>query len=314
MKNKSNKEMTKLPFVSVIVPVYNDENRIGKCIESLLCQTYPKDEYEIIIVDNNSNDNTQAIIKKYPVKMLIEDNAQSSYAARNKGIQDARGEILAFTDSDAEYDKNCIENAVIMMKLSGAEYIACNVLIKPKIKNQASNVELFDMNTSFCIKNYMQCTHYAPTVGLFIYRKIIDEVGMFDGRLFSLGDLEFGQRVYTAGFKQDLCTDALVYHPTRSSLKSHMKKRLRTGLGSYSLSHYYPERYGRTAIISLVNPLRFLPPKFSSYLQVFKDYKKYSMKQNILLYFCMYLRKIFENVGRINGFIKYNMKEKNEYS
>jgi glycosyltransferase involved in cell wall biosynthesis len=81
------------PFISVVVPVYNGDRIIGNCVESLLNQSYPKDNYEIIVVDNGSTDNTRAIIKKYPVKMLIEDSIKSSYAARNKGIKHAKGEV-----------------------------------------------------------------------------------------------------------------------------------------------------------------------------------------------------------------------------
>ena len=89
-----------IPFVSVIVPVYNDGQRIGKCIEALLIQTYPQAHFEIIIVDNGSNDNTRSVIEEHPVKLLVEDRIQSSYAARNKGIKNAKGEVIAFTDAD----------------------------------------------------------------------------------------------------------------------------------------------------------------------------------------------------------------------
>ena len=60
-----------LPFVSIIVPVYNDRKRIGRCIESLLRQSYPADRREIIIVDNNSTDGTRDVIGRYPVTLLL---------------------------------------------------------------------------------------------------------------------------------------------------------------------------------------------------------------------------------------------------
>ena len=95
------------PLVSVIVPVYNRGEAIGKCIKSLLAQEYPKKKLEIIIVDNNSNDKTKDTIKKYPVKYLLEKE-KGSYAARNKGIEHAKGEIIAFTDSDCIADKQWV--------------------------------------------------------------------------------------------------------------------------------------------------------------------------------------------------------------
>ena len=94
--------------VSVIIPVYNDKRGIKKCLKSLLEQNYNKELYEIIIVDNGSTDGTKEFLKKSPVKFLEENDIQSSYASRNKGIKHSKNEILCFTDSDVIVDKNWI--------------------------------------------------------------------------------------------------------------------------------------------------------------------------------------------------------------
>jgi glycosyltransferase involved in cell wall biosynthesis len=86
------------PFVSVIIPVYNDPGRIRVALEALLHQTYPADAYEVIVADNGSTDETPGVVdefdKKRPglVRMVVEDKIQSSYAARNKALAAARGE------------------------------------------------------------------------------------------------------------------------------------------------------------------------------------------------------------------------------
>jgi len=64
----------KYPFVSVIIPVLNSPVRAEKCINALLDQTYPKNRYEIIVVDNGSTDSTPQVIQQYPVTFMIEDN------------------------------------------------------------------------------------------------------------------------------------------------------------------------------------------------------------------------------------------------
>lgn len=89
-----------LPFVSVIVPVYNAEGMVGDCIESLLNQDYPKDRYEIIIVDNDSTDGTAEVIRRYPVKYMMEREMHTCFAAEDTGARASRGELLAFCDSD----------------------------------------------------------------------------------------------------------------------------------------------------------------------------------------------------------------------
>jgi len=105
-------------FVSVIIPVFNEPQRIRKALESLVNQTYPRDTYEIIAADNGSLDATPLVLEEYRKKhsdllcFVVENKIQSSYAARNKGVREARGEILAFTDSDCLPARDWIESGV----------------------------------------------------------------------------------------------------------------------------------------------------------------------------------------------------------
>ena len=86
--------------ITIIIPFFNAEQYIGKCIQSLLAQNYPQDCYEIIMINNNSTDHSPAIVQQYPHITLLEEKKQGSYAARNRGIREAKGDIIAFTDSD----------------------------------------------------------------------------------------------------------------------------------------------------------------------------------------------------------------------
>jgi glycosyltransferase involved in cell wall biosynthesis len=87
-------------YISVIVPVFNSEKYIEQCIHALLDQDYPKDSYEIIMVDNNSTDMSARIISRYPSIRLLQEPVQSAYPARNRGIRFAKGDVIAFTDPD----------------------------------------------------------------------------------------------------------------------------------------------------------------------------------------------------------------------
>ncbi|MDY0128997.1 MAG: glycosyltransferase, partial [Methanosarcina vacuolata] len=93
----------KYPFVSVVVGIRNEEKFIEECIESLLNLDYPRDSYEIIIVDGMSTDKTRDIVQKYPVKLLLNEKKNVA-AARNLGVDNARGELVAFTDGDCKVD------------------------------------------------------------------------------------------------------------------------------------------------------------------------------------------------------------------
>ncbi len=91
---------TSLPHVSVVVPLYNEERWVDECVPALLAQDYPADRYEILVVDNNSTDQSAARVGRYPRVRLLHEPMQGDYAARNRGIEEAKGEIIAFTDSD----------------------------------------------------------------------------------------------------------------------------------------------------------------------------------------------------------------------
>ncbi len=84
-------------MVSVVIPVYNEEAYIGKCLKSLMNQEEQPDE--IIVVNNNSTDRTEEIVKRYPVTIIVEKK-KGIIPARNKGFNTAKGDIIARTDGD----------------------------------------------------------------------------------------------------------------------------------------------------------------------------------------------------------------------
>ena len=86
-------------FISVIIPAHNEQKYLTQCLESLVSQDYPKDMYEIVVVDHNSKDNTCKIAEAFGVK-VIDQNAGPVGAVRNAGAKQANGELLAFIDAD----------------------------------------------------------------------------------------------------------------------------------------------------------------------------------------------------------------------
>src|SRR5215470_84996 len=86
--------------VSVVVPFYNSEAHIERCITALLSQRHPADRYEVIFVDNGSPDASREIVQRYPRIQLLSESRRGSYAARNRGFAGSSGSIIAFTDAD----------------------------------------------------------------------------------------------------------------------------------------------------------------------------------------------------------------------
>jgi len=88
------------PFFSVIIPAFNEEKTISQTLESVLGQNFPRHQYEIIVVNNNSTDKTAAIVQKFPAVKLIHEPKQGYVYALKRGAKEASGEILVFTDAD----------------------------------------------------------------------------------------------------------------------------------------------------------------------------------------------------------------------
>jgi glycosyltransferase involved in cell wall biosynthesis len=97
------------PAFSVIVPFLDARPFLAGCIDSLLKQTLPRETYELIFVDNNSADGGSATVAAYSEVRLLSESTPGVYAARNRGVSAARGEILAFTDPDCQVERDWLE-------------------------------------------------------------------------------------------------------------------------------------------------------------------------------------------------------------
>jgi len=228
-------------LVSVIIPVYNDSERIRKALDALVAQTYPRDSYEIIVADNGSTDSTPQVVEeycaKYPnlVRLVFEREVQSSYAARNKGLQVAMGGIFAFTDSDCVPEQNWIE---VGTKALQHQQAACGGgRITFFFKSSRPNIyEYLDSARKLNQQAYIEQAGFAATANYFARRELFDRYGEFRYNLISGGDYEFGQRLTAEGEKMIYIPEARVQHPARASFKEILKKTSRVAAGQKELA------------------------------------------------------------------------------
>src|SRR4051812_38267647 len=115
--------MSKLPSVAIIIPAYNEEETIGRCLESCIAQSSKADE--IIVVNNNSVDDTVKIVKKiqkdHPDQniRLLHEKTQGITATRNHGFEEAKSEILGRIDADSTISSNWVETVRETFKEKG---------------------------------------------------------------------------------------------------------------------------------------------------------------------------------------------------
>ena len=221
------------PFVSVIIPVFNDLQRLKLCLDALGKQSYPRGRFEIILVDNGGNVGIEILIKSFNNIVLTQENKSSSYAARNKGIKLARGEILAFTDADCIPNYDWLEKGVDrLLSVDNCGLVGGSVKIFVRDNANPTAVEVYESVTTLNQeKNFSN--RYSATANLFTYKTIMDRVGIFNDSLKSWGDLEWGRRVFLHGYKQVFAEEAIVRHPARSSFYDLYSKHTRLLGGGY---------------------------------------------------------------------------------
>src|SRR3990172_1947954 len=132
--------------VSVIVPAYNAQKTIGQCIDALLVQKYPRENYEVIVIDDGSTDGTAEVAKAYPVKYLYQIN-QGPATARNVGVREALGEIILFTDSDCVPFDNWI--AEMVKPFEDKEVVAVKGAYKTKQKSMMARFAQLEFEERF---------------------------------------------------------------------------------------------------------------------------------------------------------------------
>lgn len=164
-------------MVSVIIPMYNAQNTILRCIDSVLNQTY-KGNIEILIINDGSNDNSKEIVEDFIEKNISEieiavynkKNGGVS-SARNEGIKEAKGDFVALLDADDEWLPEKLENQLSILQKYPTIHFLGGLIIDP-LKN---NGELFEITlTKLVFKNYFQ-----PSTVIF-RKEVINKVGLFD--------------------------------------------------------------------------------------------------------------------------------------
>ncbi|MGP1385615.1 MAG: glycosyltransferase family 2 protein [Thainema sp.] len=224
------------PFISVIIPVFNDGERLQLCLAALAQQTYPRSHVEVIVVDNGSDplDPIKAAVESYDNVILTFEATPGSYAARNQGIALAKGEVIAFTDADCIPVPDWLaKGAAQLDEVPNCGMVSGKVEVFFKRADQPTTVELYQSMTAFPQEFYLKQFRGGVTANLFTWSKVIDQVGLFDQRLKSFGDLEWGRRVYLAGYQQVYAADVVVNHPARHTWNQLYQRTIRTAGGVY---------------------------------------------------------------------------------
>lgn len=247
---------TNASFVSVIIPVYNDGERLRLCLAALAAQTYPASRFEVIVVDNAADESLAELSRAYPWLKLAREPRPGSYAARNTGLSLAVGDVLAFTDADCIPAPDWLEQGGARLSAeANCGLVAGRIRVFFRDPARPTAVELHESLHAFPQHKYVSEARYGATANLFTRRAVFEHVGPFNDQLKSGGDQEWGNRVHAAGYRQVYCEEAAVGHPARRSFRELFRKVTRVTGG-----HYQLEGRPRYSVLRFLLDLR--PPTY----------------------------------------------------
>ena len=256
-------DSSQVPAVSVVVPVFNDEASVGALLDCLLAQDYPGDRIEIVICDNGSHDRTREVVvqrqaeRREFIHLTVEDQVQSSYAARNKAIAAASGEVFAFTDADCRPEPGWVRAAVTALARESATSGGGQIVFtyggaRPNL------YEYYDSVRKLQQQVYIEQAGFSATANFFAHRQVFDVYGLFRSDLISGGDYEFGRRLTKNGERMIYVAEAVVHHPARSSFGAIYRKSVRVARGQKQLTRLGLLEQGQVSWRQLL-PVRSYP-------------------------------------------------------
>ena len=244
-------------LISIIIPVFNDVGGLRVTLTSIMQFISNRNDIEIIVCNDGGGEHISKIAASFGVREVRLEKNKGSYAARNKGIDASKGEILAFLDADQQITENWLDAGVA--SLNDADYAGGQIKIVTGYN--PSDWELVDEITAFPVKSSLENMHFAPTANLFIRKALLDKTGNFNEILRSGGDTDFGIRVFNNGFKQIYVPDAITLHPARNKAEQ-IKKLRRIAIGYAELA----------LLIQNKNRLIFVFGSFGRLIQVFIEF------------------------------------------
>ena len=260
-------------MITVVCPIYNEEKYIARCIESIMEQDYPKDDMEVLFVDGMSTDHTRAIIEEYlprcPYLRVIDNPQRIVPYAMNKGIEEAKGEVIIRIDAHTSYERNYFSALVRHLYELNADDVGAvcktDVLNKtPKtlaIREVLSN--RFGVGNSI-FRTGVDKVKEVDTVPFGCWRRdVFDKYGLYDTRLVRNQDIELSKRILRGGGKIFIVPDTFCTYYARETYRGLSKNNYQNGkwnvltvyytkqFDSLSIRHFIPMLF----VLSLVIPL-----------------------------------------------------------
>jgi glycosyltransferase involved in cell wall biosynthesis len=248
------------PLVSIIIPCRNEEKYIGKCLDSILKQDYPKERIEVLVIDGMSEDRTRKIVEDYSPKFslieILENPNKFTPFGLNIGVKNAKGEIIIRIDAHATYLKDYISKCIEYLQKYNADNVGGVLMTKSGANTFFAKAIALALSYSFgagdsYFRTGVKRPKWVDTVFGGCYKKeVFQKIGLFNENLVRSQDLEFNLRLKKAGGKILLVPNIVSYYYPKSNLKDFFIHNFEDGIWvifplklvkiPFRLRHYIP--------------------------------------------------------------------------
>ncbi len=235
------------PYISVVIPVYNEERHIAACLASVLDQDYPADRYEVIVADGGSDDRTReivaAIATRHPNVRLIDNPGRMQAAGLNQAILASRGAVIARQDGHAEWARNHLRRSAELLADTGADNVGG---LQEAVGDGPSGRAIARaMSSPFGVGGarfrYGRHEQEMPTVFLGTFRRsAFERVGLFDEAYPPHEDYELNERIRATGGRIVFSPELRTRYYVRDRLKLLARQYYRYGRGKVRVARASP--------------------------------------------------------------------------
>src|SRR4030043_555711 len=210
--------------ISVIIPTFNSAKELTKCLESFKTQTLSNENFEVIVVDDGSNDGTKDAAAKYSVRYMYQQN-RGPAAARNNGANQAQVEIILFTDADCEPQSNWIEEMI--NPLDDPQVVGVKGVYKTRQKELVARLVQIEYEHKYERMKKFKYIDFIDTYSAGYRKDIFLKYNGFDERYpkESVEDQEFSFRLPRDGDKMGFNPEAVVYHKHSACLPGSLRQK-----------------------------------------------------------------------------------------
>lgn len=284
-----------LPKVSFIIPVKNEEKKIGICLESLLDLDYPKEKIEIILSEGNSVDRTRMIIDCYAKKhgnIKIVDSIENKSQSRNVCIKKSTGEFLMNFSGHTIAERNLLKVLISKFTTNDIAGVGCPNLTPPDQNHIGDAIGVLSTGfmagggtNTFTQNATFDKDRFVDHVPFICYRReIFDKIGYFDKDIEDGEDAELDIRIKKSGYKILYTPETKVYLYKPDSLKNLFKKMYLYGIARSKIIKKHPDQKN---LFYTISPIVFVIAPFSLllfYMLFLYDGYLYLLITSLILY------------------------------